>query len=278
MLKIYAIIAAALTLILDVPFDIFKASYSWWLVPLVYVGCILLLIVLHHVVLAISIATVKLDKPPRDTDFFRFLINGFLRVAAPLLGVKIHIKGTEKIPDDEPFLLVCNHIHDLDPAVIYYAVPNARLSFIAKRELREIYPFVYKALHKLNGLPIDRENNREAAKTIISATKLIKEKTNSVAIFPEGYVSLSGKLLPIRNGALKIATKSQAKIVVCTLWGTKQVPKNLFKRRTHVDFEVLEVLDTTDKQTVELGEQISKIMLDSLKHKKDYPQDDLNEE
>ena len=260
-LKIYALVAAVITLLSDIPFDIFGQPYSWWLVPVILLASFIALIIAHLVVLVFCILLVNLNKPPRDTDFFRLLIKGFLQMALPILRVKVHITGLEKIPQDEPFLLVSNHIHDLDPAVIYYAVPDSRLAFIAKREVRDLFPFVYKALHKLGGLPIDRENNREAAKTIINATKLIKEKTNSVAVFPEGYVSLSGELLPIRNGALKIATKSQSKIVVCTLWGTKEIPKNLLRRKTDIYFDVLEIIETSDnKHTVELGDHIHEIM------------------
>lgn len=269
MLKIYALVAAVITLLLDIPFEIFKQPNSWWLVPLVLIACFVALILLHIVVFALSILTVNLNKPPRDSDFFRFLVNGFLQMALPILRVKVHITGTEKIPQDEPFLLVSNHIHDLDPAIIYYAVPDARLAFIGKKEVRELFPFIYKALHKLSGLPIDRENNREAAKTIINASRLIKEGTNSVAVFPEGYVSKSGELLPLRNGALKIATKTQSKIVVCTLWGTKDIPKNLLCRKTDVYFDVLEVIDTADNShTAELGEQIHTLMEKSLQRHK----------
>lgn len=269
MFKIYVLISAVITLLLDIPFDVFKQPYSWWLVPIVLIGSFVALIILHLAILAISILAVNLNKPPRDTELFRFLVNGFLRIALPVLRVKVHTTGLEKIPTDAPFLLVSNHIHDLDPAIIYYAVPNSRLAFIAKREVRDLFPFVYKALHKLGGLPIDRENNREAAKTIINATKLIKEKGNSVAVFPEGYVSLSGELLPIRNGALKMATKTQSKIVVCTLWGTKSIPKNLLRRKTDVYFDVLDVIDTADNtHTAELGEQISAMMQNSLQKRK----------
>lgn len=265
MIKIYAFIAAIITLLLDIPFEIFKQPYSYWLVPVILIASFIALVILHIAVLALSILFVDVDKPAQDTEIFRMLINGFLKIAFPLLRVRVHITGEEKIPTDEPFLLVSNHIHDLDPAVIYYAVPNSRLAFIAKREVRDLFPFVYKALHKLGGLPIDRENNREAVKTIISATKLIKEKTNSVAVFPEGYVSKSGELLPIRNGALKMATKSQSKIVVCTLWGTKDIPKNLFKRKTDIYFDVLEVIDTADNShTVELGEKVHQLMQENL--------------
>ncbi len=269
MLKIYALVAAVITLLLDIPFEIFRQPYSWWLVPIILIGGFVALIILHIAVLAVSILLVDLNKPPRDTDFFRMLVNGFLKIVFPLLKVKVHTTGLEKIPTDEPFLLVSNHIHDLDPAIIYYAVPNSRLAFIAKREVRDLFPFVYKALHKLSGLPIDRENNREAAKTIINATKLLKEKTNSVAVFPEGYVSLSGELLPIRNGALKMATKSQSKIVVCTLWGTKDIPKNLLRRKTNIYFDVLEVIDTADNiHTVEIGDHIHATMQESLSVRK----------
>lgn len=268
--KIYALIAAVITLLLDIPFDIFGASYSWWLVPVILLGMFVALIVLHLAIFALSIATVNLNKPPRDSNFFRLLVKGFLQMALSLLRVKVYMTGLEKIPADEPFLLVCNHIHDLDPAIIYYAVPDSRLAFIAKKEVRDLFPFIYKALHKLSGLPIDRENNREAAKTIINATKLLKEKTNSVAVFPEGYVSLSGELLPMRNGALKIATKSQSKIVVCTLWGTKDIPKNLLRRKTDIYFDVLDVIDTSDNiHTVEIGDQIHTMMQESLSKRKE---------
>lgn len=268
-LKIYALIAAVVTLLLDIPFDVFGQPHSWWLVPVILLGAFVALILLHIVIFALSILAVNLNKPPRDSDFFRLMVKGFLQMALPILRVKVHMTGLEKIPQDEPFLLVSNHIHDLDPAIIYYAVPDARLAFIGKKEVRDLFPFIYKALHKLSGLPIDRENNREAAKTIINAARLIKDKTNSVAVFPEGYVSKSGELLPIRNGALKIATKSQSKIVVCTLWGTKQIPKNLLRRKTDIYFDVLEVIDTAENShTAELGEQIYTIMDESLKRRK----------
>lgn len=265
MLQIYALAAAVITLLLDIPFDIFRQPNSFWLVPLILLGTFAALIILHIALLALSILFVNLNKPPRDTNFFRALVKGFFQFALPLLRIKVHTTGLEKIPDDEPFLLVCNHIHDLDPAVIYYAVPDARLAFIAKKEVRQNLPFIYKALHKLSGLSIDRENNREAAKTIINATHLIKNKTNSVAVFPEGYVSKSGELLPIRNGSLKIATKAQCEIVVCTIWGTKSIPKNLFRRKTDIYFDVLDVIDTEgNPHTAELGEEIHTLMENSI--------------
>lgn len=265
MLYTYIVISAAVMLLLNIPFGIFTQTWSIWGIPLIFVGLMLFFIVLHTLILAFNIWIVDLKKPPRDSNFFRFWVKGFLDLALFVLRIKVHTTGLEKIPEDEPFLLVCNHIHDLDPAIIYYTVPDARIAFIGKKEVRDLFPFVYKALHKLSGLPIDRENNREAAKTIINASHLIKEGTNSVAIFPEGYVSKSGELLPMRNGAFKIATKAKCKIVVCTLLGTRQIPKNLLRRKSEVYFDVLDVIDTVDiTQTAEIGERVYETMKKSL--------------
>ncbi len=269
MLYFYIVASAVLTLLADIPFDIFRESYSWYLVPLMLLGFFLCFILLHCAVFALMIVCTNLKKEARDTAFFRFVVKHFLRVAFKLARLTVHSSGLEKIPQDERFVLVSNHIHDFDPAVILHEVPDSRLAFIAKKEVYDLYPFVFKALHKMHGLPIDRENNREAAKTVISATKLIKDDKNSVAVFPEGYVSLSGELLPIRNGALKIATKTESKIVVCSMWGNKNIVKNMFRRRHHVYFDVIDVIDTAgNSHTAELGDKIHAMMLENIQLQK----------
>ena len=269
MIAFYVAASAVAMLLLNIPFDIFTSQYSFITAPLIFVGILIGFVLLHILIMFITALFVRLDKPPRDTDFYRLLVDFFLKTAFWIFRVKIHSTGLDKVPDDERFLLVCNHIHDFDPAIIYHELPDKRLSFIAKKEVRELYPIIYKILHKLNGLPIDRENNREAAKTVINATRLIKSGTNSVAVFPEGYIK-GGELQPIRNGSLKIATKAGAKIVVCSLVGTRDILKNLFKRKTDIYFDVLEVIDTADNpHTVELGDRIHALMEDSIKsHKK----------
>ncbi len=269
MIAVYIVLSAIIMLLLNIPFDIFTSPHSWYLAPIIFVGLVLAFIILPIAVLFFMTIPVNLNKPPRDTAFYRLVVDWFVKTVFEFFGIKVYATGLDKVPDDERFLLVCNHIHDFDPAVIYWALPDKRLSFIAKKEVRDLYPLIYKILHKLSGLPIDRENNREAAKTVVNATKLIKSGTNSVAVFPEGYVK-GGELQPIRNGSLKMATKSKSKIVVCSLVGTRDIIKNLFKRKTDIYFDVLAVIDTVDNEhTVELGNQIHELMKQSIEsHKK----------
>ena len=128
--------------------------------------------------------------------------------------------------------------------------------------------FVSKAMHRLNGLPIDRENNRSAVLTISKAAEQIKDNTVSMGIFPEGYCSLSGELLEFRNGAFKIAKKAHCPIVVATIKNTRQIVSNMFRRKTDVYVDILDVIpsDKVDElSTAELGEIIHKQMSDNLK-------------
>lgn len=261
MLYLYIIASAVITLFSGVT----TASGSIWKTPLCLVLCFLGFIALHAAVFFVTPYVCK-----KNSRFFRFLVNNTLPIVIKLLRVDVHITGTEKVPEGERFLLVSNHIHNIDPAIILYALPNAELSFIGKKEIKELMPFVYRVFCALGCISIDRENNREGAKAIINACKIIKEDVGSVGIFPEGYTSLDGNLQPFRNGALKIATKTGSKIVVCTLVGTKEAIKRIFLHRTHIYFDVLGVVDTAENiHTNELGDKIHEMMAVNIDKRKE---------
>ncbi len=261
MLYFYIVASAVITLFSGVT----TVSGSLWKTPLLLIGCFIGFIALHAAVFFVSTYLCK-----QGSKFYRLVIKHTLPIVIKLLRVEVHINGADKVPEDERFLLVCNHIHNIDPAIIMYALPEAQLSFIGKKEIKELMPFVYRAFSNLGGISIDRENNREGAKAIISACKLIKDDKASVGIFPEGYTSLDGNLQPFRNGALKIATKTGSKIVVCTLLGTKEAIKRIFLHRTHIYFDVLDVIDTADNtHTNELGDTIHEMMEKSINKRRE---------
>ena len=260
MLWFYLVASAALVPISDIFFDVLRESYSWWFVPVLYIGFLLAFILIHVVFVVTAIALINPNSPPeRFSRFYRTLVDLSLPMVFTFARIKVEITGKEKVPQDTRFLLVSNHLHDLDPAIILYSLPEAELGFVGKKEIYTQMPFVSRAMHKLNCLPIDRENNREAVKTIISAAKLISEDKASMVIFPEGYCSKDGDLQPLRNGALKIAYKAKVPIVVCTLDHTKQLPKNIFRRKTVIHFDILDVVTARELETVnstEIGDRI----------------------
>ena len=273
MLYFYVFLCAAIIPLLDrLGVPILRQSYSIWLVPLIFFGGILICIILHFLSLFLVFGFVNIKKERKPcSGFCRKYVASTLTLFFKVIGVRIYASGLEKIPENESFLLVCNHIHPIDPAIFLSLMPEVNLRFIAKKEVYSTMPFVAKALHKLGGLPIDRENNREGAKTIIKAINIIKHNEGTIGIFPEGYTSRDGELHGLRNGSLKIATKSGCKIAVCTLTNTPLIFKNIFRRRTDVYLNVAEVLtpDEFGGNTNELGEKVHAIMQKSIESERE---------
>ena len=233
-----------------------------------FFGVFLGLVLVAFLVLWISAKAVDMEKPQEtDSKFYRFLANQTISTGIPLLGIRIKTKGLKKVPKDGRFLLVCNHINDLDPAVILNSFPKRQLAFISKRENSKKF-IVGPLMHKILCQPINRENDREALKTILNCIRLLKEDKACIGVFPEGYVSLDGLLRPLKPGVFKIAQKAQVPVVVCTLKGTPQILKNARRfRPTRVDFHVVEVLPAQALQevtTVQIAHQVYDLMAKDL--------------
>ena len=259
MFYLYLVLSAALIPILNNFFEILRQPYSWWLVPVLFIAFFLGFVILHLIVTCGWIATANVNKPPRGTKAFRVLANITIPLLLKLARVSVKTEGAEKIPEGARMLFVCNHQHDLDPVMLLSAFPSAELGFIGKKDIYKDMPFIAKAMHRLYCLPIDRENDRAAAKTIIEASRLLKSGKVSVGLFPEGYTSKTCELLPYR---------AEAPNAVCVINKTRSIPKELFWRRTEIKLNVLEVIpyeDYKDMHTVELGDKIHDMMQTELK-------------
>lgn len=265
---IYTVLSAAILLALNGFCGIFHTPNSWWLVPLLFVGFILGFIIIQLLILVFLILITNTDKErKKSSPFFRFIVKISLPIIVSVARVEIRAEGIEKLPEDTLAMFVCNHQHDFDPVIMYKLFPDSKLSFIGKKEIYKTMRFIAKAMHRIDCMPIDRENDREAALTIVKAIKNIKAGRSSIGIFPEGYVSKSCELLPFRNGCFKIATKANVPIVVCVINNTRQIPKNILRRKTIVDFRLLDVIypeQFENMNTTEIGEIVHKLMEDGL--------------
>lgn len=267
MFYIYLVLSAALIPILNNFFDILRQSYSWWLIPLLLIAFFLGFVIIHLVITVIWILTIRTDKPVKNGKPFRRWINITVPLLMKLVRVKVNAKGTDKVPENGRMLFVCNHQHDFDPIMILSVFPEHEIGFIGKKEIYKTMPLIGKAMHGLHSLPIDRENNREAVKTIIEAARILKDDKCSVGLFPEGYVSKTCEIREFRSGSLKIAYKAEVPIVVCVINNTREIPKRMFLRHTDVELRVLSVIypqEFKNMTTVELGNIIHAQMSDEL--------------
>ena len=242
---------------------------SWlWMLPAMTLGFVLLGILLAFLFLLVLAAVVDLDKEQKeDSKLYRKTIELYLKSALPPLRWHIKTAGMEKVPESGRFMLVCNHVSLADPVVLLRVFAGKQLAFISKKENQTMF-LVGKLMHKMLCQPIDRENDRQALKTIIRCVQILREDKASVAVFPEGYIHEDKKLHHFRSGVFKIAKKTEVPIVVCTIKNTKDAISNLLHhRRTDILVSVLDIIQPeayADMTTVELGETIYQMMADDL--------------
>ena len=263
-----AILAATSTAAICYFTEAFYSSLWMWLLPVSYVGSFLALLLLLFGLLLVICAFIDPNKPrEKDSKWFRKLVIWYIDLILTVLPVKVHTHGMEKLPEDGRFLLVSNHIHDIDPGVLLYCFAKQDIAFVAKREAKEMF-LLGKILPKLLCLFINRENDREALKTILSAIKLLKDDTLSVGIFPEGRINPYRKLAHFRPGVFKIAQKAKVPVVVCTLQNNQYVLKNLAKlKKTHIHVHLLDVIpveEVVEANTVALADRIYNMMADDI--------------
>ena len=218
--------------------------------------------------LVVVCAFVDFEKPQeQDSKFYRAVARLYIDLVITLGRVEVRTEGLEKIPTDGRFMLVCNHINDIDSAVILKCFPHSQLAFIGKQEIKSM-PFVGKLMHKMLCQFINRENDREALKTILRCIQILKEDQASVAVFPEGYVSMDGRLRHFRSGVFKIAQRAGVPIVVCTVRNTKRALKDLLAlRKTWVQLHLVDVIDAETAKTMpttDMAEKVYEIMISDL--------------
>jgi 1-acyl-sn-glycerol-3-phosphate acyltransferase len=244
-------------------------SLNWlWLLPCGFVGSFLGLAVLVFLLLWFLCAIVDLNKPQeKDSPFYRWMVGLVTRAAMPILRMRVHTQGLEKTPKSGRFLLVCNHLNDLDPVVLMEYFKDKQLAFISKRENSTMF-LVGKLMHKLQCQLVNRENDREALKTILNCIQLIKEDKASVAVFPEGYTSRDHKFHTFRHGVFKIAQKTKIPVVICTVTNTHKVFGNIKKLKpTDIDLHLVAVMQPEEYEgmtAVEMGERIHAMMAADL--------------
>ena len=221
--------------------------------------------------LAVWIPAVNTD-PEKEQDgddpYIRTIVKLYAPAVFKLLGCRIEATGTEKLPKDGRFLLVCNHLFDLDPGIPLTLFPDAQLAFISKKENLQ-KPIIGPLMPRIQCQFIDRENDRAALKTILKCIQILKEDKANIAVFPEGRIVKDGYLLhSFRPGVFKIAQKANVPIVVCTVNGTQNIMKNIKRfRRTRIDFHLLEVIPADELKgvtTVDIAQRVHSLMAADL--------------
>ena len=268
LMRLFALVALVLSAILCLLAGAFE-SYMWlWMLPLIALGLLVLFIAGAFGFLIILCSRVDQEKEQEyDDPLYRKVTELIIESVLPVLRICTTTKGMGKVPSEGRFMLVCNHVNNSDPIILLNAFAGHQLAFISKQENKDMF-IIGKMMHKIQCQLLNRENDREALKTILKCIQILKEDRASVAVFPEGGINKDKKFHHFRPGAFKIAQKANVPIVVCTLKNTRDVIRNMAKyKRSDVELSVLTVIRPEEFRgltTLELAEQVYRIMAEDL--------------
>ena len=161
---------------------------------------------------------VKTAKNSKPTGKIRYkIVRDITKLIFIFSNVKIKYIGLENVPN-EPFVCYPNHRSNMDVFLVHYGL-NRVCSAVGKNSLFK-YPIIKDCQQVFGCISLDRENDRAAAKSMIEAIKNIKSGLSYI-LFPEGTRNKTEEtLLPFRDGAFKLLTKTNAILLPCTIIGS----------------------------------------------------------
>ena len=161
-------------------------------------------------------------------------------------AVRVEMTGTEHIPETGGALLAVNHLSFVDYLMAGYpGERRGRLTrFIAKKEIFDnaVGGPVMRSFHHIAIDRADPQKGIDKAHEYLDAGEL-------VGIFPEGTISRSLLLQPLKTGAMRMAAEAGVPLIPVVLWGTHRFltkgQKADFRRGKTVLIEVGEPMHPT---------------------------------
>lgn len=137
------------------------------------------------------------------------------------IAIGMRLEHVERVPKQGAVLMVANHLHNADPALISVAFPRP-IHFMAKKEAFDV-PVLPRILRMAGAFPVDRG---KADRSAIRRALLVLEQGVAVGMFPEGTRSLTRSLQRAHAGAGMIAVTAGVPIQPIALTGTERLPLN----------------------------------------------------
>ena len=209
----------------------------------------------------------KYNRQAADISQLR-MVQWAFRVILFLCGTKVTVIGEERVPRDQAVLYIGNHKSYFDTIITYARCPRLT-GYIAKSNMEKV-PLLSTWMKRLHCLFINREEVREALKTILAGIDNIRNGI-SVCIFPEGTRNQTDALmLPFKEGSFKIAEKTGCAIIPMAITNSAQILENHFPKikAAHVILEYGEPVypKELDKETrKKLGAHCQDIIADMLR-------------
>jgi 1-acyl-sn-glycerol-3-phosphate acyltransferase len=147
-----------------------------------------------------------------------------------LAGMRLSVRGLERLPQQRACVMVVNHASYLDGIVMAAALPQP-MHFVAKRELLEHWvPRIY--LTRIGTEFVERFDAQRGVEDTSRFVAMVGAG-HPLIVFPEGTFRRMPGLLPFRMGAFVVAARSGMPVVPVTIRGTRSILRDgqwLFRR------------------------------------------------
>jgi len=177
------------------------------------------------------------------------------------VGVKIQVKGLEKIPAGV-CLFAANHTSSADAPAVVGAIPR-RVAVLLKESLFR-WPIVGQAFTLANFIAVRREVRESAIASVDKAAEAMRAG-QSFLIYPEGTRSPDGRLQEFKKGAVVLAIKAAAPIVPIACSNAHRImeKRSLVIHPGEILVEFLEPIDAS-KYTWEERDALNQRVHDAL--------------
>ena len=185
-----------------------------------------------------------------------------IRTSFRIVGVRPLFRGIEGIDFSTPFVLVANHLSNLDGPLLFGFLP-ADFRVLIKRETRRI-PLVGWLMKGAGFIYVDRKKHGIRSAVSSKAAQIIRESRHPFLVFPEGTRSRNGEIQPFKKGGVLIAVKAGVPILPVRISGTRDLmpPHSPWVRAGSVDIRFFPPIPTSgysESDVPELVQTIEKI-------------------
>ncbi|MEO6802647.1 MAG: lysophospholipid acyltransferase family protein, partial [Granulicella sp.] len=133
--------------------------------------------------------------------------------------IRVEVTGVEHVPVGQSCIFMSNHVSNLDPPVMIWALPG-RCSVLLKKELMKI-PILGTAMRMGKFIPVERGSRRDAAQASVLAAGDALRSGLHILVYPEGTRSKNGRLSTFKKGPFFLAQQTGAPIIPVAISGTQ---------------------------------------------------------
>jgi 1-acyl-sn-glycerol-3-phosphate acyltransferase len=167
-------------------------------------------------------------------------------------GVRITVRGMDRVPAGSPCVFVANHQGTYDAHAMMLTVPPP-VRVLAKKELFSVPMFGW-ALYALGFPKVDRSDSARAQEQMDLAVASVKRRRISIFGFPEGTRNTGAGLLPFKKGLFVLAIQLGMPVVPVVIAGSRRIQRRKTLRVnpghirvTYLDAEPTEGLTYDDR-------------------------------